>query len=1325
MQPTESSSIYLHQIQAAVAAVDNPHTAGRYFVIKNGHLGTTVECPKDMQLYEREMTAYIRKIENIPYASSIHQTLGRMQELVNQQLRISKSYPTTPEIKRKQSIDSSDWIISLHDRLKATEHKLDRPYLNFDEGCIITSSKKPDSPSDVVGGILDKVETILTTQNLTPEEESSLKYILMYLAEKEQLSNVKDTHIDHRTKLIDTITAREHARDVAEGGELPKINLEERAPTISLPKDQAILPALTKIAFDNCKNDKDSEKKALEGLGSLRFANFVPLGELKADVERLKNRPNKTPEQNQDLEAKQAILTWMENHPGPIPSLAEYAGDRLEEMSDIEQFYVNLYHDFQGATKAEIETKKDQIKSALSYQDLYALQLLRRMKRNDPPLVDINSAPKAMQQRAAGDAYSNKSLIEFYVDSYTKQLKGTKYKANIEQLEKEVSTLDNLKQKLDEMDASKTGYKEAASQIRRKIAVLEKENPHSKLQILISIIKEEATTKAVKENLPVVIAAGFYDPNEFGKDIIYLLEGEVPISKNPLLLMSEDNLQVNERSDISLYVEVMLSRYVETGKLKRHQKEVILEEVDHLIENYQKVFPGKDLKQIYNLCVMAARTMAYQEYYDKAAFTGSDHGTKHIHHNILMANQFVDGIKTLSSSDVKKKDVFAIQLVHIFHDFGYSTGLAGINFNACKDHPIVSAAFLNANKQFFVDILDEDTYDAVVRSVQNHAIIRPDFTPDQGRFLRTFTSNVQSNLVRALTSTSDSCALTADRKTQEFWEDLEAIKIAARLKVFVTNHPEYQDKFSPPPPQSYKENYRDQLLNSTNPMDRLAAEIYDSVLDDLKGLIHDNPNLHPDLKERFMHAIEEQFSYFAANMVVGQFGAVLEGVGVRRNEGAGPKYLPEFDISPSSLYAILEVGFSEKEAFAAFKKLLDEFSARPDKLEQATKETSQKLRAIYEMKADFEKKYPFCKLEEAEDLHLEDFVRRKVFPTNSQVQIKKPEEVEEFNWLAKVEQKNVIVIDDPSLYQTSHRTPNDVYLYVITPDNTNDYMAFESDYRAVKLRIRTAVEGSEHDVTEANAHFHVHAHPQLEKPEEHRFGSAAGRHLEQVRRHQAVTGPAAAPFAEVLERLSQGNKRKGELEEGLRIGKVNPQLVKNVDLQAAEFQTAQGLLQKINADWQTALQPIKQMFENNKDSLAYESSQKVLKQYVRELEALRDNPAKFTEKAVKDLNDKYKNKFEDIDTFYNEQGVKTNFKDTFDNSTKTLAAILCPNANKWGEGEKLLKNCFTYLTTQMMSERSLLFLLPNVTGTQNALIALKLDATDKLKAQSLVTQNAL
>ena len=330
MQPTEPSSIYLHQIQAAVAAVDNPHTAGRYFVIKNGHLGTTVECPKDMQLYEREMTAYIRKIENIPYASSIHQTLGRMQELVNQQLRISKSYPTTPEIKRKQSIDSSDWIISLHDRLKATEHKLDRPYLNFDEGCIITSSKKPDSPSDVVGGILDKVETILTTQNLTPEEESSLKYILMYLAEKEQLSNVKDTHIDHRTKLIDTITAREHARDVAEGGELPKINLEERAPTISLPKDQAILPALTKIAFDNCKNDKDSEKKALEGLGSLRFANFVPLGELKADVERLKNRPNKTPEQNQDLEAKQAILTWMENHPGPIPSLAEYAGDRLE-----------------------------------------------------------------------------------------------------------------------------------------------------------------------------------------------------------------------------------------------------------------------------------------------------------------------------------------------------------------------------------------------------------------------------------------------------------------------------------------------------------------------------------------------------------------------------------------------------------------------------------------------------------------------------------------------------------------------------------------------------------------------------------------------------------------------------------------------------------------------------------------------------------------------------------------------------------------------------------------------------------------------------------
>lgn len=636
-----------------------------------------------------------------------------------------------------------------------------------------------------------------------------------------------------------------------------------------------------------------------------------------------------------------------------MPSLVHYAKDRMDMpstltevlrgISDIEQFYINLYHEFQEAIPL-----KDKIIEALSYQDLYALEVFREMKRENPSLVQspavIAQAFQGRMQQAARAAYAHKPLVAYYVENNIKQLRESE-KTEIEALQKDVAALENLKQKLKEMDSDKPGLEEAVKKIKAKIQQLEQRDPHTNLQIKLSEISEKAVSRAVQENLPLVIAVGFIEPGQWHKKILDLLEGpSEKISKQyPHLLEKEEEYIVTKRADISLYVEVTLSRYVENGKLLPKQKGEILEEIEDLITHYQTVFPNKEIHSLCGLCLMAARNMVYQEYYNGAVFTGCDHGVKHIRHSILMANKC---IKHLIRWAINERDIFAIQLVHIFHAFGYSIGFAG-------DHSIVSAAFLNANRRFLVDVLDEDMFDAVVRSVEKHPYIHPDFTPEMNRSR----NKVQSSFVRAVTSLSYYCSLATNGKTQDFWMDLEAMLIASRLKVFVTNHPEYGDKFNPPRPQTYAENYRNQLIGSPNAMDRLAAEIYDGVLQDCKKLIKDTPGMPEHIKERFLRGIEQNFSYFAANLVVGQVGVTIEEVVLIPREGASIKFVPSFDIPPSTLYSILEVGFGDEEPFSANDKLLKEFTPAPERIEEAIKQAAAKTREIYSTKARFDDEY--------------------------------------------------------------------------------------------------------------------------------------------------------------------------------------------------------------------------------------------------------------------------------------------------------------------------------------------------------------------------------
>jgi len=177
-------------------------------------------------------------------------------------------------------------------------------------------------------------------------------------------------------------------------------------------------------------------------------------------------------------------------------------------------------------------------------------------------------------------------------------------------------------------------------------------------------------------------------------------------------------------------------------------------------------------------------------------------------------------------------------------------------------------------------------------------------------------------MVRAVTSISDACAVTYDRKTQEFWEQPGALLALSRLKLFLTQYPAYRGILSHP---SIIENEW-AGLDSNNIMDKMAHDIFQGTKQDLLTLA-ESYDLAPDRVELFKQAINSQFNAFTANTTLGQYGAVLTGVEAVANEGfenGGAKFTPQFNMAPSLMYGVLRDLFGADQANEAFKKLVEE-----------------------------------------------------------------------------------------------------------------------------------------------------------------------------------------------------------------------------------------------------------------------------------------------------------------------------------------------------------------------------------------------------------------
>lgn len=425
--------------------------------------------------------------------------------------------------------------------------------------------------------------------------------------------------------------------------------------------------------------------------------------------------------------------------------------------------------------------------------------------------------------------------------------------------------------------------------------------------ITTSRLKEVAARQAYRQDLPAKIAGGAYNPAIIKAEIASeLLVGVI----DPIPLGMRTTTDVKE--EIRIELKRILS--VPGIGLTKEQARFIRHDANHLLDLYVKAYPDKSVEQQYVLARDVVRAVVYQEMHDKSSFTGSDHGAKHVHHNTKNA----DGLhEHMHHGDYNAKDQFLEHLVHAYHDMGYTVGLGATNFDCCKDHPFIGAKMIEENKDYFVKLLDNESYEVLQDSILCHAIAVFDMTPDAVE-----ANGIHRNLVRAVTSISDACAVTYDRKTQEFWEQPGALISLSRLKLFLTQYPAYKSILSHP--NIITDEWAG--LDPNSSMDKMAHDIFQGTKARLLHLA-DTYELAPDRASLFKQAIHSQFNAFTANTTLGQYGAVLTGVEAIENEDMAlgdPKYIPQFNMAPSVIYGVLSDLFGQDQAIEAFKKLVEE-----------------------------------------------------------------------------------------------------------------------------------------------------------------------------------------------------------------------------------------------------------------------------------------------------------------------------------------------------------------------------------------------------------------
>lgn len=530
--------------------------------------------------------------------------------------------------------------------------------------------------------------------------------------------------------------------------------------------------------------------------------------------------------------------------------------------------------EIQDSLLTEYAKLKGKEVSNLNGREVYAVKYFIYKQSATPQETE-----ESIKIKALSDTYDQVALMAMKVKPL--------FKAACNQ-DKELSLWNQLVQKHQQDIARLKGYKLKKLHpgheqiIDKDIQLLENKiiNLQTKILIRQAKLKEQYVKQVYLTEMPKRFEEGFFNPSIVFSEI------------DRVLGVGNAVLKPKSVSEIKQFIRAELSQLQEQGKITTHQMIYIREVVEPLVDKYIALFRNGDLSaqnlnDTFIFTRNLARAIVYQEIFDKSTFPGSDHGAKHVKNNI-------QGIFSLHRNmqkgvDFTDKDEFIEQITQIYHDIGYSVGMALINSNCSSDHPLVGAAIIDANKDYFCHYLDQESYTSLRDGILYHSIMLADFREER----------------RAAVSVSDACAVTYDRKAQEFWEQPEALTLISKLILFLDMFPSNESAANKKRCDEYVEKTRAQLLD----------------------LVKNNSTINPGKQELFKQAIESQFSSLIAIYTIGQYGGVLADVDVVQapQNKEGFKYKTHITMAPSLIYGPLKDLFDEDQAARGMGRLCEEF----------------------------------------------------------------------------------------------------------------------------------------------------------------------------------------------------------------------------------------------------------------------------------------------------------------------------------------------------------------------------------------------------------------
>lgn len=400
----------------------------------------------------------------------------------------------------------------------------------------------------------------------------------------------------------------------------------------------------------------------------------------------------------------------------------------------------------------------------------------------------------------------------------------------------------------------------------------------------MTVAQHEIAQEQAYAGLEQKVKEGVVDPASIGADIVHQLEVSPTIDNPPTSV-----------AEVMPRIQQELTGFVEKGFMTQEEAADVQAEMGKFTALYGKIYADASPVRIYEVSRDNARKLAYQIKMDKHMFSGSDHGNKHLlRGNVRFAEQMIGDLKAQGVAVSDKDELLTRQNMYD-HDLGYATGAAQAKkgFEASKDHPLFSTAFIEANKVYYVEKFGEKEYQALRYVVLHHSYPKSEYEgrPAEG-------SDINVELVRSITSTVDALGVTAETKAAVFFEKPESINVLLKIKLAMETVGVENDK-------------------GLKIIDPALMEKYKGELRAIAG-----QEGSADRQQGFVQSIDRFFNEFTVDATLGQYTGVVDRVGVVRQ---GDKLVPKVDMHMSRIHALLGDMFGGKIEAQAFVKAMKDF----------------------------------------------------------------------------------------------------------------------------------------------------------------------------------------------------------------------------------------------------------------------------------------------------------------------------------------------------------------------------------------------------------------